>query len=66
MTFTHRYNLGGYDCHNCYHLLGIDVILDDRLQPIVIEVSCNDISTVFSENNHEVAVMNYINVCYSS
>ena len=39
MIFTYRYNLGGHDCHNCYHLLGIDVILDDKLQPIIIEVS---------------------------
>ena len=32
-------NLGGYDCHNCFQLLGVDVIIDSNLQPIVIEVS---------------------------
>ena len=32
-------NLGGYDCHNCFQLLGVDVILDSTLHPYVIEVS---------------------------
>lgn len=32
-------NLGGYDCQNCFQLLGVDVILDSKLNPIVIEVS---------------------------
>lgn len=32
-------NLGGYDCQHCFQLLGIDVILDSQLNPIVIEVS---------------------------
>ena len=32
-------NLGGYDCHSCFQLLGVDVILDASLQPTVIEVS---------------------------
>ena len=32
-------NLGGYDCHSCFQLLGIDVILDSSLHPLVIEVS---------------------------
>lgn len=31
-------HLGGYDCQNCYQLLGVDVILDSHYQPIVIEV----------------------------
>ena len=31
-------NLGGYDCHSCFQLLGIDVILDSNYQPKVIEV----------------------------
>ena len=31
--------LGGYDCQNCFQLLGVDVILDSQLHPIVIEVS---------------------------
>ena len=34
-----RFNLGGYSCQHCFHLLGVDVILDDSLHPIVIEVS---------------------------
>ena len=34
-----RYNLGGYDCSHCFQLLGIDVILDINLHPVVIEVS---------------------------
>ena len=33
-----RQNLGGYDCRNCFQLLGVDVILDSHLNPIVIEV----------------------------
>lgn len=32
-------NLGGYDCQNCFQLLGVDVIIDSNYQPIVIEVS---------------------------
>ncbi len=32
-------NLGGYDCHNCFQLLGVDVIINSNYQPIVIEVS---------------------------
>lgn len=32
-------NLGGYDCHSCFHLLGVDVILDSSLHAYVIEVS---------------------------
>ena len=32
-------NLGGYDCHSCFQLLGVDVILDSGLHPVVIEVS---------------------------
>lgn len=32
-------NLGGYDCHSCFQLLGVDVILDSTLHPYVIEVS---------------------------
>lgn len=32
-------NLGGYDCHSCFQLLGVDVILDSVLHPYVIEVS---------------------------
>ena len=32
-------NLGGYDCHSCFQLLGVDVILDSALHPYVIEVS---------------------------
>lgn len=32
-------NLGGYDCHSCFQLLGVDVILDSDLHPYVIEVS---------------------------
>jgi hypothetical protein len=32
-------NLGGYDCHSCFQLLGVDVILDLALHPYVIEVS---------------------------
>lgn len=34
-------NLGGYDCHSCFQLLGVDVILDSALHPYVIEVSDN-------------------------
>ena len=33
-------SLGGYDCHQCYQLLGVDVILDSELNPFVIEVIC--------------------------
>ena len=32
-------SLGGYTCRQCYHLLGVDVILDSQLNPYVIEVS---------------------------
>ena len=32
-------NLGGYDCQSCFQLLGVDVIFDSQLNPIVIEVS---------------------------
>ncbi len=32
-------NLGGYDCTNCFQLLGVDVIINSNYQPIVIEVS---------------------------
>lgn len=32
-------NLGGYDCHSCFQMLGVDVILDSALHPYVIEVS---------------------------
>lgn len=32
-------NLGGYDCHSCFQLLGVDVILNSALHPYVIEVS---------------------------
>ncbi len=35
-------NLGGYDCHSCFQLLGVDVILDSSLHPYVIEVSKNN------------------------
>ena len=35
-------NLGGYDCHSCFQLLGVDVILDSNLHPYVIEVSDNE------------------------
>eukprot|EP00731_Ephydatia_muelleri_P025512 Em0017g595a len=31
--------LGGYTCQHCFQLLGIDVILDSNLNPIVIEVN---------------------------
>ena len=31
-------NLKGYDCQRCFHLLGVDVILDASLHPVVIEV----------------------------
>ena len=31
--------IGGYDCHSCFQLLGVDVILDSDLHPYVIEVS---------------------------
>ena len=30
--------LGGYSCQHCFQLLGVDVILDSNLNPIVIEV----------------------------
>ena len=30
--------MGGYDCSNCFQLLGVDVILDSHLNPFVIEV----------------------------
>jgi hypothetical protein len=33
-----KFNLGGYDCRNCFQLLGIDVIITADLHPIVIEV----------------------------
>ena len=36
--------MGGYDCQHCHQLLGVDVILDSRLNPFVIEV--NTLSTV--------------------
>lgn len=32
-------NLKGYDCQSCFHLLGVDVILDTSLHPVVIEVN---------------------------
>lgn len=32
-------SLGGYDCQSCFQLLGVDVIFDAQLNPIVIEVS---------------------------
>lgn len=38
-------NLGGYDCYNCFQLLGVDVILDSSLHPYVIEVSTSRWST---------------------
>lgn len=31
--------LEGYDCNQCFQLMGVDVILDAQLNPIVIEVS---------------------------
>ena len=31
-------NLRGYDCHSCFQLLGVDVILDSSLHAYVIEV----------------------------
>ena len=37
----YRLSLGGYDCHNCFQLLGVDVILDSQLHPTVIEVRCD-------------------------
>lgn len=38
LILFYRFNLGGYDCHHCFQLLGVDVILDENLHPIVIEV----------------------------
>jgi len=32
-------SLDGYDCNRCYQLLGVDVILTSKLEPVVIEVS---------------------------
>jgi len=33
------FTLRGYDCHSCFQLLGVDVILDSSLHAYVIEVS---------------------------
>ena len=44
--------LGGYDCHNCFQLLGVDVILDSKLNPLVIEVSLRMIMMFESINNY--------------
>ena len=35
-------SMGGYDCQHCYQLLGVDVILDSKLHPYVIEVSMRE------------------------
>ena len=37
---THfREKIGALNCHNCYQLLGVDVMLDEDLNPLVIEVN---------------------------
>lgn len=48
--FQRKYflSLDGYDCHSCFQLLGVDVILDSSLYPYVIEVGKGPVTTVTS------------------
>jgi D-alanine-D-alanine ligase-like ATP-grasp enzyme len=34
-----RTHLGSRNCAACYHLLGVDVMLDEDLHPLIIEVN---------------------------